>query len=237
MSVAVCQKLQAKANNLVSTARNHPLARLVVSKREDDQALRAAIRNVLLRVHFYGPAITRSVFQSIGRIVAADPELARQLVDFEFEEAPHPGLAFRDYVKLGGEGSLEHQSDHSPAAFVVAATVESLSRHPNPYAFLGYLYLLESTTPEIIEGIVANLGGGALAESVEFLSLHRTQDKDHARTLARLIDEISARDEEAGRAIDFAYECFSIVYPLPIWTEVLAEIHPEAAGEGPWSRG
>jgi hypothetical protein len=219
MQTALVTRLSTKASAVVAQAKNHPLAQLVTSESTDQQTLLKAVRNVLLRVHFYGPSFTRAIFHAVGRIAVTDLDTARKLAELEFEEAPHPSLAFADYVKMGGDPSVKDQS--SPAAFVAAATADMLSRQDSPYAILGFLHLLESTTPAIIETIAQSSKVNPLVQSFDFLSLHRTQDVDHTQRLSEIIAAIE--DPAAPQAIEFGQDCFALVYPLPIWTEVLAE--------------
>jgi hypothetical protein len=223
MTITVAQMLDSSSARLVSRARSHPLYQLVTAEGADEKVVLAAVRNVLLRVHFYGPSLTRSIFHAIGRIATFDLDTARQLIALELEEAPHPGLAFRDYVAMGGDPTLEGQTLRSPAAFAVSAIAQALARHENPYAFLGFLHLLESTTPLFIEYIAASPKLRPLVESVDFLSIHRTQDVDHAATLRRLIDDLVAKEEGMGPAIVFGSEAFIGVYPFPIWDEALSQ--------------
>jgi hypothetical protein len=223
MAVRLTERLSFKVDRIAFEARAHPLAKLVTAQGTADGTVVATLRNVLLRVHLYGQELTRSIFHAIGRIVASDQDTAKQLVDLEFVEALHPALAFRNYVSMGGDPACENDFQFSPAAYAVAATAHALARHENPYAVLGLLHLLESTTPLFISEITPSLAAGKVVTTTEFLSVHRTQDVDHASTVQGLIGRLEERDEQTGSAIEFAFDSFSIVYPFPIWTEVLAQ--------------
>jgi pyrroloquinoline quinone (PQQ) biosynthesis protein C len=232
MTETLGQRLDREADQIVSAIEGHPLFVVLSSAETEDRMLLAGLRNVLLSIHFYGPFLTRALFQTVGRLASKDQTTARQLADLVFEETSHPGMAYRDYLKMGGNPAIDQESLHSPSAFAVAAVADQLARHENPYAAIGFLYLLESTTPRILELFASSPRLRPIVESFGFLSLHRTEDVGHSEMLRRLIDDIGARDPEAAEAIAFGYKCFSIVYPSPIWSEALAHARRDLSAAG-----
>jgi len=230
MASKLAQQLERRCKQIVADAKQHPIYQMVSADHIDKAMARAAVRNVLLRVHLYGPHLTRAIFHAIGRIAPIDLEAARLLIELECDEAPHPRQAFEDYKKLKGNPAHENDLSVSPAAFAVAATADMLARHDSPFAFLGFLYMLESTTPVFIEGIVERLKRVDPTALTGFLTDHLEQDVKHTATLVRVIEKVAKGNPETGRAIAFGLECFSIVYPLPVWGEALAQARQETSG-------
>ena len=142
MATTLAQRLENRAAALVAEAKNHPLAQCwSLRRRRTEPTLLAAIRGVLLRVHYYGRSLTRSIFHAIGRIVTSDPDAARWLVELGFGRGPAPRHGFPGLRQDGRRRRPSSKRlDTAPLAYVVAATVDMLARSENPYAFLGALH-------------------------------------------------------------------------------------------------
>jgi hypothetical protein len=66
--------------------------------------------------------------------------------------------------------------------------------------------------------------------ATHFVDYHATADIGHAATLRKLIEEIVGKYPEAKAEIDYAFDIFTRVYPLPIWDTCVARARQELQG-------
>jgi pyrroloquinoline quinone (PQQ) biosynthesis protein C len=120
----------------------------------------------------------------------------------------------------------------TPASYAMGATCRMLAERESPFGYLGYMYLFESVTPIMAERVQGFLQAkGFPAEAQHFIDEHAEVDIKHSDLMTKLVVKAVHDFPEAGAAIAFAADCFSVVYPLPIWTAVMANVHAEMAGQ------
>jgi hypothetical protein len=222
-------RLQDKTAGVLARAEQHELYRRLFCPTEttSKEAVAALLRNVLLQTYYYGGHLAEAVFTAIGRFPKTKPQLMRPLVEQVLDEVFHPELAARDFVRLGGDPVRADLAHTSPAAFVMAATCRMLAERENPFAYLGFLALLESTTPVLTERLVPVLHRLGLGASSKFVPLHATEDQAHADLVWKQIGQVVDLFPEAQRPIEFGFDCLAVVYPTLIWDEALARARAE----------
>jgi hypothetical protein len=183
------------------------------------------LQGLMLQSFFYGPHVTAATFTAIGRLPHTDSWLLKACTKQLLDETTHPEMALHDYVQLGGDEKEARERDLSPTAFAVAATCRLLAEHKNRFAFLGYVYFLETSTSRLTKAVSEMLNGQGLAAEVRtFVDLHAVEDDAHAALVARAIGYCAANYSDAAKGIEFGFRCFAAVYPLPIWEAVAQEI-------------
>jgi hypothetical protein len=105
-----------------------------------------------------------------------------------------------------------------------------LAERESPFAYLGYMYLLEGLTPLLTERAQGFLSARAIAAGARhFLDFHAREDIGHARRLHKLIVRVVRDYPEAAAAIEYGFDCFRCVYPLPVWAAALDHAREECA--------
>jgi hypothetical protein len=101
----------------------------------------------------------------------------------------------------------------------VIGVISLVAERFHPFAYLGYMYVGEASTPVLAERVLGFLRAREFPEDANrFVALHATADVGHARLLRQLIVEVVNEYPEAADAIGHAFDCFTCVYPLPVWT-------------------
>jgi hypothetical protein len=113
--------------------------------RTDPLFVRTVVRRLLFEIGSYGPWITSATFTAVGRLSHLWPSV-ESLSAHLLEEVPHPRLAMKGFLGLGGDAGEAARGRLSPAAFAVASVCRRIAEEEHPAAYLGYIYLLESTT-------------------------------------------------------------------------------------------
>lgn len=187
-----------------------------ISSPESSQALvQAMVKYVLLEVFSYGPHVTEATFTAIGRFPKNRPDLMKPLVHHVLDEVNHCELALLDFVRLGGDEKWARSRKITPESFAMGATCRLIATRELPYAFLGYMYPFESMTPILTKEAQAHLAAKQFpTEAREFIDFHA--EEDIARALRNMLIRIVGEFPEAKQAIDYGFDCFSAVYPLPI---------------------
>jgi hypothetical protein len=236
LAEATTRHLEQRTAALLRRLERHEAYRLIVSPQTDLALVLAVVRNLLLRTYHYGDSVTQAAFTALGRFPKARPSLLRPLLDQVADEVGHPEMALRDYVKMGGDGAAARAARASPAAFAVAATCRLLAEQESPFADLGFVSLLEFTTPVLSERVGAVLRDRRAGNSSQFIPLHATEDHEHARVIRDSVAALVGAFPEAAAAIEYGFDCFAHVYPVPVWTEALAQARLETGPnpkEGP----
>jgi hypothetical protein len=190
--------------------------------------LQAVIKNILLETHSYGHHISEACFTAIGRFPKHKPQLMRPLIEQLLDEVYHPELALRDYVTLGGDEAHVRSQRISPAAFAVAATCRMLAERESPFCYLGYVYLLESTTPVLTDRVQRHLQGRQAGKTAKFIALHAKEDIKHQSLIREQTKRIVDAFPEAAHAIEYGLDCFSLIYPAPVWKTALDRARQES---------
>src|SRR5437016_1907788 len=97
--------LERRTSEHLLRIENSPAYRAVESERTSSKFTAAVVKHVLLEVFSYGPLITEATFTAIGRWPKTRPDLMKMATIHILEEVDHCELAFKDYVKLGGDES------------------------------------------------------------------------------------------------------------------------------------
>lgn len=225
-------RLQRKLVALLTQIEQSETYRLVAAPETSSQVTVAIIRNILLEVFSYGPHVTEATFTAIGRMPKDRPDLMRPMVLHDLSEVNHGELALQDYIRLGGDERQARTRRITPASFVMGATCRLLAERDDPFAYLGYIFLFEALTPVLTERAQAFLAAKAFPnEARHFIDLHATEDVAHARLLADLIERVVNDFPSSAEAIEYGFDCFAAVYPLPIWDAALARARVEIAAE------
>jgi hypothetical protein len=225
--MSVIERLGQRTAAVLRQIEEHEAYGLIGSPDTNQALFIAIIRNLLLRTYQYGDHVTESVFTAIGRFPKARPQLIRPLLDQVTDEVYHPELAFKDYVRMGGEDRPARGGRMSPAAFAVAATCRMIAERESPFAYLGFVALLEFTTPVLAERVGRVLQDRQAGSYSKFIPLHAKEDHEHAALIGRQIATVAGVFPDAAGAIEYGFDCFSQVYPLPIWDEALAQARRE----------
>jgi len=215
--------------DLITRAEGHEAYRLLFDPQSgmEPAALTVLLRNILLQTFYYGGHITEAVFTAIGRFPKTQPQLMRPLVDQLLDEVYHPEMAGKDFLRLGGNAARLDPAHISPAAFVVAAVCRAIAERSDPFCYLGFLALLESTTPVLTERLMPVLHQCGLGNASKFVPVHAREDQKHADLVWRQIDRVAATASAADQAIEFGFDALALVYPRVVWDEALAQTHAE----------
>ena len=222
-------KLQAKTLEILKQAEAHELYHLLFSPTANigKTGVGTLLRNVLLQTFYYGGHITEAVFTAIGRFPKTKPQLMRPLVEQVLDEVFHPEMAGKDFVRLGGDPSKLDLAKTSPASYVMAAVCRMISERATPFAYLGFLALLESTTPVLTERLMLVLEPLGMGTGSKFVPLHAKEDQAHAKLIWEEIEKVITMFPEAEHSIEFGFDCLALVYPSLIWDEALAQSKKE----------
>jgi hypothetical protein len=111
-----------------------------------------------------------------------------------------------------------------------AAVTRMLGDREDPFSYLGYMYLFEGLTPTITERAQKALyAKGFPIQAREFVDMHATEDIGHTKLLSGLIERVCLDFPDAAEAIEYGFDCFTSVYPLPIWEAAYARALAEFA--------
>jgi len=209
--------------------------RLLSDPGTDSRTVAVILKYILLEVFSYGPHIVEATFRTIGRLPKNRPDLMRPMLLHNLEEVDHSEMALADYVRLGGDEAWARSRRITPASYAVAAVCRMLAERESPFAYLGYMYLLEALTPILAERAQAFSGAkGIPAEARDFIDFHAKEDIGHALRLRNLIVRVVREYPEAATAIEYGFDCFTCVYPLPVWAAALEHVREEGQpGETP----
>jgi hypothetical protein len=218
------EKLHGKTANLLNAFERTEVYQRVFASSQNQEYLRPFVRRLLYEVGSYGPYITSSIFTSIGRLARYDVDIAPLLQQL-IEEVPHPDLALQGFIQLGGNETEARERKLSPPAFALASVCTNLAEHGHPISYLGYLFLLESTTAQLAPLLCERMASVGL--EVPFVTAHALEDPTHTASLASELDRIVERKPEVVDAIELGFAYFSAVYPTPLWTYALQTAQQE----------
>lgn len=106
-----------------------------------------------------------------------------------------------------------------------------LSERHSPFSYLGFVSLMESTTPILTERLMPVLEKHGLARGSKFVPLHATEDHAHAATLWEEIGKVAETFPGAEPAVEFGFDALALVYPTLIWDEALRLTKAEGSGK------
>jgi hypothetical protein len=220
--------LDARLEAVIRQVEASEVYRLVFDPEADPRLVAAVVKNVLLEVYSYGAQVTEATFTAIGRLPKDRPDLMKPMILHDLEEVDHGEMALKDFIRLGGDARQARSRRPSPAAFAMAATCRMLAERENPFSYLGYMYLFESLTPVITERLQKVLTAKAFpVPARHFIDFHAAEDVSHACGLRNLIIRVVSEYPESAAAIEFGFDCFASVYPLPVWAAALDRARKE----------
>lgn len=210
--------------------RQSEVFRVISATDTSPRLVMAIVKFVLLEVFSYGPHVTEATFTAIGRFPKDRPDLMRPLILHDLEEVNHGEMALKDFVRLGGDEQWARSRRITPESFAMAATCRLLATHESPFAFLGYMYPFEAMTPTITDEVKKLLAAKMFPVAAQgFIDVHAEEDVLHARALRDSVIQIVREFPDAASAIQYGFECFTAVYPLPIWGRSLEFARAECA--------
>jgi hypothetical protein len=214
--------LDGKIHAVLAAVAHSEVYRIMSDPASDPGLVASLLKYILLEVFSYGPHITEATFMAISRLPKDRPDLMRPMLLHDLEEVNHGEMALGDFIKLGGDEHWARSRRPTPASFAVAAVCRMLAERESPFTYLGYMYLLEGLTPQVTEWGRGFLQARAIAEDARhFLDFHAKEDISHARRLRRLIVRVVCDYPEEAAAIQYGFDCFRCVYPLPVWAAAL----------------
>ena len=179
-------------------------------------------------LHTYGPHVTEATFTAIGRLPKTRPDLMKPMILHDLSEVDHGEMALKDFIKLGGSEEWARARRITPEAFAMGATCRMLGERESPFAYLGYMYLFEALTPILTERAQGFLAAkGFPVDAQHFIDVHAEEDIAHAEVMDTLIEKVLKDYPEEAAAIEYGFDCFAAVYPLPIWRASLANAKAE----------
>jgi hypothetical protein len=188
----------------------------------------AVIKYVLLEVFSYGPHVTEATFTAIGRFPKKESKLMEKLALHDAEEADHGEMALADAAKLGLDEDWARLRRITPESFAMGAAVRLIATQLSPFAYLGYMYPFEALTPILTERLQKVLVAKRFpSHATRFVDYHAVADIGHAAVLRKLIEEIVQKYPEAAADIDYAFDIFTCVYPVPIWERCVESARTE----------
>lgn len=133
--------------------------------------------------------------------------LLENLIEEERGERSHPELWLRFAEAVGVSREQVRQAVPRAATRSLVETYQYLTRDAPIAAGLAALYVYESQIPAVAEAKIAGLNqfyGVDNEDGVAFFAVHREADAEHARTGARLIEQLATSDESRAVVIDAA---------------------------------
>ncbi len=221
-------RLDARLQEHLTTLEQSELYKMIASGDTPRELVVALLRNVLLEVFSYGRHIVEATFIAIGRMPLESAGLMRSATTHILDEVSHPNLALRDFVNLGGNEAAARERRMSPPAFAMAATCRMLAERENPFSYLGFMYLFESLTPILAQQAQGFLSARQTPQNArKFIDLHAVEDIKHVEWMRDLINRVVSKYPPAEEAIEYGFECFRAVYPLPLWAHAIQAARAE----------
>jgi hypothetical protein len=216
------QTLRRKLAGHLATVQQSPLYLDFVAEDTSPKYTQELLKQAMLEIFWYAPLLIEAVFLAIGRMPKNHPALMKQVTQIALVEANHFVMAYRDYLKLGGDGEWPRTARISAGAFLLGSLCKRLAEHEDPFSLLGVIYLIEGIAPElnqkVKEAIARKLTRPAPAlSSSEFVDSHAEENEAHTRYMEKVIGQVVATCPSSSSAIEYGFDCFSLVYPLPIW--------------------
>lgn len=215
---ALLDRLDAKLAAVMESVRKSESFSVLSSPQTPQQLVVSILGNVLLDVYSYGKSIVEATFVAIGRMPLEGAGLMRSATTHILDEVSHPNLALRDFAKLGGDEAWARKRRMSPPAFAMAATCRVLSEREDPFSYLGFMYLFESLTPVVAQEAQKFMAARQMSGTgIKFIDLHAVEDIKHIEWMRDLINRVVERYPTSEEAIEYGFDCFRAVYPLPVW--------------------
>ena len=228
---AFTKRLETKLGHVLEAVEQSEPYRALMAPESSPRQIATILKYVLLEVFSYGPHVTEATFLAISRLPKNRPDLMKPMILHDLEEVDHGEMALRDFVKLGGDESWARERRITPESFAMGATCRRLAAQESPFAYLGYMYLFEALTPILTARVQAVLTVKSFPTAARhFIDFHAAEDIAHAKAMLSLIERVTRDYPEAAAAIEYGFDCFATVYPLPIWRAALRHARTELEG-------
>jgi hypothetical protein len=223
--------MDTRVRSLLADVEASEAYRSVFAADADPHYIMAVVKHVLLEVFSYGPHVTEATFTAIGRFPKKEVKFMEKLALHDVEEADHGEMALADAIKLGLSEKWARERQITPESFAMDASVRLIATQLNPFAYLGYMYPFEALTPILTQRLQKVLVSKQFpGHATGFVDYHAVADIGHAAALRKLIEEIVEKYPEARAEMDYAFDIFTCVYPLPIWAICAARARQEMKG-------
>lgn len=223
--------LDQRVRSLLATVESSHVYQSVFADDAEPRYISTVVKYVLLEVFSYGPHVTEATFTAIGRFPKCEVRFMEKLAMHDVEEADHGEMALVDAVKLGLNEKWARERSITPESFAMGAAVRLIATQLNPFAYLGYMYPFEALTPILTQRLQKVLAAKQFpGHATHFVDYHAAADIGHAATLRKLIEEIVSKYPETRAEMDYAFDIFTCVYPLPIWATCVARTRQELRG-------
>lgn len=227
-SEALAMRLDKRMAAVLAEVEQSEVYRLLADPSTSPRLTAAIVKYILLEVFSYGPHVTEATFTAVGRVPKNRPDLMRPMILHDLSEVDHGEMALKDFIKLGGDEAWARSRRITPASFAMGATCRMLAERENPFAYLGYMYLFEGLTPILTARAQEFLQAkGFPIDAQRFIDVHATEDIAHASFLRDLVIRVVTEYPEAASAIEYGFDCFATVYPLPIWKAAVEQARAE----------
>lgn len=217
------EAMQLRTANLLQKLGQSAPYRSLFSPATPMAAVKEFVRNVLFETHSYGHHVTEAAFTGLGRLPKSKPQIIAGFSEQLIDEVFHPEIAGQDFIRLGGSAT-DHPVRLSPESFAVAATARTLATHESPFCYLGFIYLLENTTPILADRVQQLFASRQFDQIGRFIPLHAKEDIKHQQLIQEHTENLVTLFPEAAADIQWGFDCFAAVYPLPIWQCAFAKI-------------
>ena len=211
--------LDASTANLLREIQQQEFWAVITSPTADPQLVARIMRQIYLEIAAYQPHVIEAAIAAIGQFPrSVKPRLIKAMLAHQGDEFDHGEMAIRDFVGLGGNEFDARNQRLSPESFAIAGVWWMIARQRDPFAYLGALYLFEGLTPTVTALVKANLQAQGLSKnSLEYIEFHSTEDVKHANLVRYLLSEIAQTFPDSVESIKYGFECFRVVYPVPLW--------------------
>lgn len=223
-------RFERKLSALLADIEQSEAYELVSAADTDPRLVATIVKYILLEVFSYGPHVTEATFTAIGRLPKIRPDLMKPMVLHDLSEVDHGEKALMDFVALGGSEGWARSRRITPESFAMSATCRMLAEREDPFSYLGYMWLFECLTPILTGRAQRFLAAKAFPlEAQNFIDMHATEDVGHAHVLTKLVERVATDYPASASSIEYGFDCFAAVYPLPIWKAAVAHARAELA--------
>lgn len=217
-SATFIKHLSAKLDALIDTIKASEAYTFFMAPETPANIMAAIMREIHLEIFHYQPHTTEAVFTAVGRMPKQDEHLLKDMILQQIEEIEHSDMSLRDYIRLGGDERTAKTAKMSPQSFAVCAVKRMLAEREDPASYLGFMYIFEALTMLISKSVQRAMDAKGFPKACrEFVDVHAVEDVRHTDIIVNIIKAVVDRYPERACAIEYGFDCFANVYPLPVW--------------------
>jgi hypothetical protein len=211
--------LEHRTTELLTEIRGQEFWSAIMCRDADPQLVKNVMKEVYAEIVGYQPYAIEAAIASIAQFPrSVKPILIKAMLAHQADEFDHGEMALRDFVGLGGSETVIRNKRMSAEAFAVSSVWWMITRQRDPFAYLGALYLFEGLTPTVTSLVKDKLRAkGFTSKSLEYVEFHSIEDIKHANLVHHVISKIAQAFPDSIESIKYGFECFSAVYPIPLW--------------------